>query len=174
MMERIYQDFFGLLAERFCKIDDMYKEHFIAAFVNHYNSIFKLEVNKVRNLGKIFGYLFVTHSIDWKIFQIVILRQDTTTAAHRMFLKILFREIAENIGVDRMAEEFKKDEMREFYSGLFPIGHPNDVRFSINYFTSIGLGKLTEEMREVLAMQEQMLAERKVKEEHDRMLQLMQ
>jgi len=33
--------------------------------------------------------------------------------------------------------------MRVYYEGLFPIGHPNDVRFSINYFTSIGLGKLT-------------------------------
>ena len=52
-----------------------------------------------------------------------------------------------------MAEEFHKEDMREYFSGLFPIGHPNDVRFAINYFTSIGLGKLTEEMREVLAMQ---------------------
>ncbi len=42
MMERIYQNFFGLLAERFCSIDDLYKELFIKAFINHYNAIFKL------------------------------------------------------------------------------------------------------------------------------------
>lgn len=42
MMERIYQDFFGLLAERFCLIDDLYKELFIKSFINHYNTIFKL------------------------------------------------------------------------------------------------------------------------------------
>jgi hypothetical protein len=33
--------------------------------------------------------------------------------------------------------------MREHFSGLFPIGHPNDVRFAINYWTTIGLGPLT-------------------------------
>jgi pre-mRNA-splicing factor CWC22 len=55
--------------------------------------------------------------------------------------------------------------MRQYYSGLFPIGHPNDVRFAINYWTSIGLGPLTEEMREVLALQEQMIADRKNREE---------
>jgi pre-mRNA-splicing factor CWC22 len=60
-----------------------------------------------------------------------------------MFLKIMFREIAENLGIDRVAEEFTNPDMREYYSGLFPIGHPNDVRFAINYWTTIGLGKLT-------------------------------
>lgn len=91
MMERIYQDFFGLLAERFCKIDDTYKDYFIQAFVNYYNSMFKLEVNKIRNLAKMYGHLFFTFSIDWKIMEIIVLKQDTTTSAHRMFLKILFR-----------------------------------------------------------------------------------
>jgi hypothetical protein len=34
--------------------------------------------------------------------------------------------------------------MREYYTGLFPIGHPSDVRYAINYWTTIGLGRLTE------------------------------
>jgi pre-mRNA-splicing factor CWC22 len=33
--------------------------------------------------------------------------------------------------------------MREYYEGLFPIDNPNDLRFAINYYTTIGLGKLT-------------------------------
>ena len=68
------------------------------------------------------------------------------------------------MGIDSMVQEFSNEEMREYYMGLFPIGHPNDVRFAINYFTSIGLGKLTEEMREVLEIQEDMIAERKKKD----------
>ena len=67
-----------------------------------------MEVNKIRNLAKLFAHLFYTQSIDWTIFQVVTLRPDTTTSAHRMFLKILFREIAENMGIQKMAEEFKK------------------------------------------------------------------
>ena len=91
MMERIYQKFFGLLAERFCNIDDMYKELFIKAFINHYNNIFKQEANKIRNIAKLFGHLFYNNAIDWKVFQIVRLTPDATTAAGRMFLKIIFR-----------------------------------------------------------------------------------
>lgn len=53
--------------------------------------------------------------------------------------------------------------MREYFEGLFPIDHPNNLRFSINYFTSIGLGPLTEGMREVLAMQEEIIMSRKQK-----------
>lgn len=49
--------------------------------------------------------------------------------------------------------------------GLFPIDNPSDLRFAINYYTTIGLGKLTEEMREVLALQEEILNERRKKEE---------
>ena len=41
-MDRIYQNFYGLLAERFCKIDDKYKEVFVQGFVNNYNGIFKM------------------------------------------------------------------------------------------------------------------------------------
>ncbi len=91
MMERIYQDFFGLLAERFCSIDDVYKDSFIKAFINHYNAIFKLEVNKIRNLGKLFGHLIYRFAIDWTIFEVIVLKPETTTAAGRMFLKILFK-----------------------------------------------------------------------------------
>jgi pre-mRNA-splicing factor CWC22 len=50
-----------------------------------------MEVNKIRNLGKLYGHLFYTFSIDWKIMEIITLKQDSTTSAHRMFLKILFR-----------------------------------------------------------------------------------
>lgn len=78
------------------------------------------------------------------------------------------------MGIDSMVQEFSNEEMREYYMGLFPIGHPNDVRFAINYFTSIGLGKLTEEMREVLEIQEDMIAERKQKEEEEKMRRLME
>ena len=64
-----------------------------------------------------------------------------------MFLKIMFKEIAENLGMDRLMQEFNREENRHYYEGLFPIDHPNNLRFAINYFSSIGLGPVTENMR---------------------------
>ena len=69
---------------------------------------------------------------------------ETTTAAARMFLKIVLKSIAEHIGVDNMATEFQKEETRKAFEGLFPLDNPSDLRFAINYYTTIGLGKLTE------------------------------
>ena len=145
MMERIYQSFFGLLAERFCTVDDKYKELFIQAFLNRYNNIFKEEANKIRNLAHLFAHLFYRKAFDWKILETIRLTPDSTTAAARMFLKIFLKDIAENMGIDKLAQEFQKEEARDYYRGLFPIDNPTDLRFAINYYTAIGLGKLTEE-----------------------------
>lgn len=100
----------------------------------------------MRNLAELFGHLFYSYSIDWRIFEVVTLRQDTTTAAHRIFLKYLFKKIVQHLGMDKFQEELNKEEMKEYYSGLFPFGHPNDIRFAINFWRSIGLGRVTEEM----------------------------
>ena len=94
MMERIYQNFFGLLAERFCSVDDMYKELFMQAFVTRYSNVFKEEANKIRNLAHLFGHLFYRKALDWKILSVIKLSPETTTAAARMFLKIFLKDIA--------------------------------------------------------------------------------
>ena len=115
MMERIYQTFFGLLAERFCVVDDKFKELFIQAFLNHYNNIFKQEANKIRNLAQLFGHLFYKKALDWKVLQAIRLTPDSTTAAARMFLKIFLKTIAEHMGIDNLAKEFQKEELRPFF-----------------------------------------------------------
>ena len=112
MMERIYQSFFGFLAERFCIVDDKYKELFLQAFLNRYNNIFKEEANKIRNLAHLFGHLFCRKAVDWKIFQAIRLTPDSTTAAARMFLKIFLKDIGENMGISNLAAEFQKEDMR--------------------------------------------------------------
>jgi len=103
-MERIYQSFFGLLAERFCLVDEKFKELFIQAFLNQYNNIFKQEANKIRNLAHIFGHLFWRKVLDWKVFQAIRLTPDSTTAAARMFLKIFLKDLAENMGINNLVQ----------------------------------------------------------------------
>ena len=47
-------------------------------------------------------------------------------------------------------KRFKDDLMKTNFHGIFPTDNPRNIRFSINYFTSIGMGGLTEEMRDHL------------------------
>ena len=44
-------------------------------------------------------------------------------------------------------ERFTDATLQEFFTGLFPRDNPRNTRFAINFFTSIGLGPLTDELR---------------------------
>lgn len=56
----------------------------------------------------------------------------------------------EEMGLKTLAERFADPTMKENYTTMFPMDNPKNTRFSINYFTSVGLGIVTEEMREHL------------------------
>lgn len=134
-------------------------------------NIFKQEGNKIRNSAKFFAHLFYTKALDWKAFRIIQLSQDasiestTSTAASRIFLKIMFREIAENMGIEKLAEELNNPLTKANYLGMFPYDHPNSIRYAINYWTAIGLGRLTDDLRKILEEQEAMILQEIEKEE---------
>ena len=53
-------------------------------------------------------------------------------------------------GMTKLQLRLKDDVLRPYFEGLFPHDDPKNTRFSINYFTSIGMGAVTEDMREYL------------------------
>jgi pre-mRNA-splicing factor CWC22 len=55
------------------------------------------------------------------------------------------------MGLPKLKKRLFEDvALAPFLEGIFPKDHPKNTRFSINFFTSIGLGALTEDMREHL------------------------
>ena len=70
------------------------------------------------------------------------------------------QEIANNMGMKAFVQ--KMDESNP--EGLFPTDSVENCRFSINYFTSIGLGAVTERMREFLKDAPKLLLEKKYQE----------
>ena len=76
--------------------------------------------------------------------------EDDTTSSSRIFIKILFSELQALLGLKTIAERFKEPAMQDYFQNMFPRDNPRDTRFSINFFTSIGLGLVTEPMREHL------------------------
>ena len=77
------------------------------------------------------------------MFEVIHLNEEETTSSSRIFLKVLFQEISEAMGVKSLKERLKDPYMAEHFKGLFPKDNPRDIRFAINYFTSIGLGAVT-------------------------------
>merc|ERR1712071_714814 len=56
--QRTYEKFFGLLAQRFCQINKIYVPPFEQIFKDTYDTIHRLDTNKLRNVGKMFAHLF--------------------------------------------------------------------------------------------------------------------
>lgn len=161
IQERTYLRFYGLLAERFCLIKEVYKQNFETQFEAQYLKIHRLETNKLRNLAKLFAHLLYTDAIDWTVFKCIKLTEEDTTSSSRIFIKIIFQELSEHMGLDKLNDRLQDQSQREKFLGVFPRDNPKNTRFSINFFTSIGLGALTENLREYLANAEKMIEDQK-------------
>ena len=149
--ERTYSKFYGLIGERFAKLNRLWADLFESSFAKYYDTIHRYETNRLRNIARFFGHLLSTNAIGWHVMSIIHLNEDETTSSSRIFVKILFQDLAEALGMATLQTRLKDDSLRSSYEGIFPMDTPQHTRFAINYFTSIGMGQLTEEMRECLA-----------------------
>ena len=90
--------------------------------------------------------------------------EDVTTASSRIFIKIVFQDLAENLGIESLVKKLKDDSIKPHLEGVFPKDSVTNAKFSINFFTSIGLGAVTEDLREFLKNAPKLLLEKKYAE----------
>ncbi|KAF8039114.1 hypothetical protein BT93_B1614 [Corymbia citriodora subsp. variegata] len=148
--ERTYRHYYGLLGQRFCMISKVYQENFEKCFVQQYSMVHRLETNKIRNVANFFAHLLRTDALPWHVLAYVRLTEEDTTSSSRIFIKILFQELSEQLGIHLLSERLNDPLMRDSFESIFPKDNPKNTRFSINFFTSIGLGGITENLREYL------------------------
>ena len=146
--ERTFLKFYGLIAERLCNLEEKWQLHFESAFGSLYSTIHRFETNRIRNIAQLFAHLLNSNAIEWNVLETIKLTEDDTTSASRIFIKILLLALVEFHGLLKLQTKF--DECQSV-SGLFPKTNLRHTRFAINFFTAIGLGGLTDQMREFLA-----------------------
>ncbi|PON69759.1 Armadillo-type fold containing protein [Parasponia andersonii] len=148
--ERTYLRYYGLLGQRFCMINKVHQENFEKCFVQQYSMIHRLETNKLRNVAKFFAHLLGTDALPWHVLAYIRLTEEDTTSSSRIFIKILFQELSEHLGIRLLNERLSDPLMQDSVESIFPRDNPKNTRFAINFFTSIGLGGITENLREYL------------------------
>jgi pre-mRNA-splicing factor CWC22 len=148
--EQTFDKFYGNIGERFCKLNRLWQELFQDCFVEYYETIHRYETNKLRIIAQFFGHLLATDAIGWQVISIIHLNEDETTSSSRIFIKLLFEEISQSIGMTSLTNKLRDDILQPSLAGIFPKDNPTHTRFSINFFTAIGMGVLTEDMREHL------------------------
>jgi pre-mRNA-splicing factor CWC22 len=70
------------------------------------------------------------------------------------------QEMSNNMGMKAFCDKLQAAKLE----GLFPRDSVENARFSINFFTSIGLGPVTDELREFLKDAPKLLLQQKYKE----------
>lgn len=148
--DKSYNRFYGLIAQRLCLVHSKWQVEFEKTFEEQYATIHRLDTNKLRNISKFYSHLLYTDSMPWTVFEFIHLNEDETTSASRIFIKFLLLDLVENLGLEKVKERFFDPCMTETFSGLFPADTPKNIRFAINFLTQIGLGELTDHLRESL------------------------
>ncbi|GKT80932.1 MIF4G domain-containing protein [Colletotrichum tofieldiae] len=148
--EKTFSKFHGLIGERFAKLNRLWTGLFEESFADYYSKIHRYETNRLRNIARFFAHLLATDAIGWHVLSVIHLNEDETTSSSRIFIKILFQDIAEELGMAKLQARMKDEILQPSFIGLFPRDNARNIRFSINYFTSIGMGALTEASREYL------------------------
>merc|ERR1712226_36078 len=148
--QRTYEKFYGLLASRFCLLKKEFMLCFEKIFIEQYETIHRRDTVMLRNTGKMFSQMLFTDALPWSVLSCIRISEDSTSSSSRVFVKILFQDLAESMGLPKLAERLFEDSLSMFFIGLFPKDDPQDTRFAINFWTSIGLGGLTDDLRDHL------------------------
>ncbi|EDR21607.1 pre-mRNA-splicing factor cwc22, putative [Entamoeba dispar SAW760] len=160
--EKTYKKYYGLASERLCVLYVLYKNLFIDQFKIQYQTIHLKDMNQIRNIAMLYSYLFYSNAIPWELFSIIKLTDDDTTSSSRVFLKIMFQNLFEEMGMKEFKEKLFSNELQESIRGMFPTEDKEHIIFAFNFFKGIGLVELAKPLQQnYLALKE------KIKKETD-------
>lgn len=80
---------------------------FEGLFADIYSTIHRFEITKLRNVCRMFAHLLYSDAIKWDVLQCIHLNEDETTSASRIYIKILFQELAEFMGLEKLYERIR-------------------------------------------------------------------
>lgn len=88
-------------------MNHIYVAPFEQIFSDSYATVHRLDTNKLRNVAKFFAHLLFTDAISWAVLQTVKLNEEDTTSSSRIFIKILFQELSEYMGLASLNARLK-------------------------------------------------------------------
>lgn len=93
----------------------MFIEPLEKIFIDSYATVHRLETNKLRNVARFFAHLLFTDSISWIVLSTMHLNEEETTSSSRIYIKILFQELAEHMGLNKLNTRVQDPLVNIFY-----------------------------------------------------------
>ncbi|KAI3773742.1 hypothetical protein L1987_48273 [Smallanthus sonchifolius] len=85
MQEKTYRRFYGLLGEKLCVKNKVYKGNLEECFVQRYAMVNRVQTNSLRNLANFFAHLLGTGGLSWQVLCYIRLTEEDTTSSSRIF-----------------------------------------------------------------------------------------
>lgn len=101
---RTYERFYGLLAERFCKLRREFQECFEKIVRDTYHAIHRFDITKLRNVSKLVAHLLATDAITWNVLSEIKLNENDTTSSGRIYIKLVFEELVQTMSEVKVYE----------------------------------------------------------------------
>merc|ERR1712113_810835 len=144
-----YKNYYCLILRRFSlscsEIQDLVERDFEKVYLN----VHRMSITKILNIANLFGDLLSSQGIGFDVFTCVHLTKDATTSSQRIFLKGVFECIVQNIGLIKLREKIVSSSCSFAFSGVFPRHSRESLRYSMNFFLTLGLEGLVEKGRTI-------------------------
>lgn len=150
LQESTFSKFYSILSERMITFHKSWQTAYNETFEQNYTQdIEDYETDQLRILGKFWGHLVSYEFLPMNCLTIIKLTEEESCPQGRIFIKFLFQELVNELGLSELQSRLSSSKLE----GMFPLeGDADHIRYSINFFTAIGLGLLTEEMRSRLTI----------------------
>lgn len=109
-----------------------------------------METYRIQNVAKFFGHLLSTDALNWNILACIRLHEEERNSSSQIFIKILFQELCDELGIDLLGKKLNEDSVRDSVAGIFPKDSKRNIQFCINFFTCIGFGAFDKELKRLL------------------------
>ncbi|GJN36869.1 hypothetical protein PR202_gb25768 [Eleusine coracana subsp. coracana] len=138
-------------AQKLCDVDRAYQASFEACFARHYATAHLMQSDELRASAGFFARLLAADALPWRgtLGRVRVTEEDTTSSA-RIFLKVVFQDLADQLGIRMLSMKMNNDSRCVTLSSRETV--PGTTRFAINFFTAIGLGGVTESARSLLVL----------------------
>lgn len=64
--------------------------------------------------------MLTTDAISWSVLANIRLTEDDTTSSSRIFIKILFQDLSENMGLLSLNMRLQEPTLQMYFEGIFP------------------------------------------------------
>ena len=65
-------------------------------------------------------HLLTTDAVSWSVLSCIRLTEEDTTSSSRIFIKILFQDLSENLGLMSLNQRLQEPTLQMFFDGIFP------------------------------------------------------